>query len=204
MAKKLYTEAGGVSHKVKKLYTEVGGVSHKVKKLYAEVGGYSKLVYNSFRPFTYSFSTFANMSPSLNSYCEIHNWYAGYNEDGSIQLNASCWNATGYSGGAPGSRLQVTFIDPSLVAGKTVTITYNQNFDCDKSYNEFWYYDTKDGGNMSASSMYGRSGDGKVFTRQIPLSTNGFAVQIIVGGDGNNTARITITSITVDGEEVLR
>lgn len=204
MAKKMQVGVNGVTRRVKKMYVGVNGVARKVKSAYVGVNGVAKKFFAGFRPFTYSFSTFANQSPFLNDYCEIHNWGAGLNADGSIYLNASCWNATGYSGGAPVSRLQVSFVDPAQVSGKTVTITYNQNFDVDKSYNEFWYYDTKDGGNMSANSMYGRSGDGKVFTHQIPLSTNGFAIQIIVGGDGNNTARVTITSIKVDGEEVLR
>lgn len=205
MAKRLYVEAGGVAHKVKKLYTEVGGVSRKVKKLYAEVNGLSKLVYNSYEPFAYSFSVHPHNADRINYSCYLQESYAGYNADGSVLLRLKSQNEVGFTGGEPCARLQVTFLDQPAVAGKTVTITYNKEYNSEKSYNEFWYIDTTNGSTISLTSLAGnRDGNGITLTRTLPLSTNGFAIEIRTGGNGLNDARITITSIKLDGVEVLR
>jgi hypothetical protein len=205
MAKKLYTEAGGVSHKVKKLYTEVGGVSHKVKKLYAEVGGYSKLVYNSFTPFTYDFSLYYYQGISLADYCELSSWYAGYRADGTLGMDIVCWNATSYSHCAPAARITINFIDPAALVGKTIVVTYTQDFDTDVDDNELWWHYIKNNGIWTGGSLNGAfDGPGLKFRHKVEAGTTSLYMEMFVGNDGTHGAHITITSITVDGEEVLR
>lgn len=203
MAKKLYTEVGGYSKKVKKLYTEVGGVSHKVKKLYAEVGGVSKMVYSA-GPFSYSFTTYANSSNALNQIFALTTWSAGFKPDGSILLAIHGNNvSSGTDVGAPASKVIITFEDPASMAGKTVKIRYNQQFSR-KAYNDFKVFIRKSGETFSALSITTDSGSDHTFTHIVESDTISLELAAIAGGTGSVICNITITSITVDGEEVLR
>ena len=204
MAKKLYTEAGGYSHRVKKLYTEVGGVSRRVKKLYAEVGGVSKLVFNGARPLLYSFSTYANNSSNgLSGNYTMSTWFAGYQADGTIYLGIHGGNTSSSGGdiGVPAAKVIMDFAED--LTGKTITFYYNQQFDTNKSYNNFWMYITKNG----ATSIKGITtpyGSGNRFSHVVEAGTTRLEIAAIAGAVGSVGVNITFTSITVDGEEVLR
>lgn len=205
MAKKLYTEVGGYSKKVKKLYTEVGGVSHKVKKLYMEVNGLSKLAFNAWQPFTYAFSTHPDSSPILSSYSEVSRWDACFDADGTIRLDIAVWNATDVTGGAPAARVTINYVNPTELVGKTVTVTYNKDFDTSLNYNEFWWFAlTNTGGHGQYGSLSGSDGEGKSFSHVVAANEAGFFMEIVAGSDEGWGGDIVITSITVDGEEVLR
>lgn len=202
MAKKLYTEVGGVSHKVKKLYTEVGGVSRKVKKLYAEVGGYSKLVFNGAQPLIYSFSTYAHNSTSLNQIFEMSSWSAGYGADGSIELVANGHNKSSSTDiGAPAAKVTMDFAED--LTGKTITFFYDQRFDNDKTYNNFWMYITKNGATTIKGFTSGYGYD-RTYNHVVEAGTTSLAIVIIAGAEGYSGGGVSIKSIKVDGEEVLK
>lgn len=204
MARKLYTEVGGASKQVRKLYTEVGGVSHKVKKVYSEVGGYSKLVLHAWQPFTYTFSQHYNNGISLADYCELSSWFAGFRADGTPGMDIVCWNATDYTHCAPTTRITINFANPAELVGKTVKVTYSMDFNTDKDGNEIWWYYVINNGIRTGGSLNGIEGDGLSFSRNIEAGTTSIYMEMFVGGDGTTGAHVTITSITVDGEEVLR
>lgn len=203
MAKKLYTEVGGLSKKVKKLYTEVGGVSHKVKKLYAEVNGLSKLVFNSFDPFTFTFSTYPYCSPSVSDYCRVEHWTAGYNADGLPCIDMFTWNATTPNGGEPCGRITFNFNNPEEMYGREVIVKYTKSFDTDNDGNKLFMIRVVNGTHYTMS-LSGTDGTNRSFRRTIQNGETSFYIEAIAGGDGNVGCDIIITSVTVDGEEVLR
>ena len=203
MARKLYAEVGGLSKKVKKLYAEVGGVSHKVKKLYAEVNGLSKLVYSA-GLLSYSFTTYVNSSNTLNQIFTLTTWSAGFNADGSILLSIHGQNISSATDiGAPAAKVIMTFEDPASMVGKTVKIRYNQQFSR-KAYNELKVFIRKSGETFSALSITTDSGSDHTFTHIVEADTRSLEMAAIAGGTESVICNITITSITVDGEEVLR
>lgn len=203
MAKKLYAEVGGASKLVKKLYTEVNGVSHRVKKLYAEVGGVSKLVFNGARPLIYSFSTYANNSNGLSGNYAMSLWYAGYEADGTIYLaiHGSNTSGSGNDIGVPAAKVIMDFAED--LTGKTITFYYNQQFDTDKTYNNFRLYITKNGA-TSTKGITTSYGSGNRFSHVVEAGTTRLEIAAIAGAVGSVGVNITFTSITVDGEEVLR
>ncbi len=202
MARKLYTEVGGLSKQVKKLYTEVGGVSHKVKKLYTEVGGVSKLVYTA-GPVDYSFVTYVNSTGTLDQRFTVTTWFAGFNADGSILLSIHGNNASsGTTTGAPAAKVIMTFEEP-VAPGKTLKIRYNQQY-AYKAYNDLTVYIRKTGERFSAMNITTDSGNDHEFTHILEDVTRSVEMAVIPGCVGSLTCNITITSITLDGQEVLR
>lgn len=202
MAKKLYTEVNGASRKVKKLYTEVNGVARKVKKLYMEVNGYSKLVFNGAQPLIYSFSTYANNSSSLSGNYTMSTWFAGYQANGTIYLGIHGGNTSGSGSdiGVPAAKVIMDFAED--LTGKTITFYYNQQFNTDKSYNNFWMYITKNGA-TSIKGITTSSGSGNRFSHVVEAGTTKLEIAAIAGAAGSVGVNITFTSINVDGEEVL-
>ena len=203
MARKLYVEVGGVSRKAKKMYTEVGGVSRKVRKLYAEVNGVSKLVFNGVQPLNYSFSTYPHNSNGLSGNYTMSSWFAGYEADGTIYLGIHGRNSSGSGSdiGVPAAKVIMDFTED--LTGKTITFYFDQQFDTDKTYNNFWMYITKNG----ATSIKGITtpyGSGNKFSHVVEAGTTRLEIAAIAGAAGTVNVNITFNSITVDGEEVLK
>lgn len=202
MAKKLYAEVGGASQLVKKLYTEVGGVSHVVKKLYAEVGGVSKLVYALDDLFTFSFHQYYYNAISLNSYCRLDSWFCGYRENGLPGMDIVCWNATGYSGGEPVTKIDINFVNPDALVGKTITVNYAADFNDSKANNRIWYQWQQDNSEFSGG-LVGGNGETIGIGKEIQRGMKNFQIAMRTGGDGNNGAHVTIQSISLDGQQVF-
>lgn len=201
MARKLYTEVGGASKQVRKLYTEVGGVSHLVKKVYAEVGGASKLVYVLDVPFTFGFNQYYYNAISLDSYCELSSWFCGYRANGLPGMDIVCWNATGVGAGCPVTRIDINFVNPDALVGKTLTVNYTVDFD-DTGDNVFWYQWVQNGSTYYGYLVGGDGGPSGI-GRTIERGTTSFQIAMRTGEDGNNGAHVTITSIMLDGVQVF-
>lgn len=203
MAKKLYIEAGGVSHKAKKMYTEVGGVSHKVKKLYAEVNGLSKLVYNAWQPMAYTFTTYPNMAGTLYSGCHVSTWFAGFRADGKPSLDIVTNNDSYCSGGGePLAVMRIALADETA-RGKTMSITYERSFDTNSAASDLmrWLDKTdKTGGVLYLTGQKNQTG---TLTFSIDNYFTAVEFRMRVGAPGYQEAHFTITSITIDGEEIL-
>lgn len=205
MAKKMQVGVNGITRKVKKMYVGVDGVARKVKSGYVGVNGVAKKFFSSFKPFTYAFSLYPYQGISINSYCELSSWFAGYRADGTPGMDIVCWNATHYSHCAPAARITIDFADPAALVGKTITVTYTKDFDTDVSDNELWWYYTINNGIRTGGSLNGAiEGEGLTFSHKVEAGTTNLYMEMFVGGDGTHGAHITITSIKVDGEEVLR
>lgn len=202
MAKKLYTEVGGLARKVKKIYTEVGGVSHLVKKVYAEVGGVSKLVYALDAPFTFGFNQYYYNSIALDSYCELESWFCGYRANGLPGMDIICWNATTVGAACPATRIDINFVNPAALVGKTITVNYIADIDLDKDGNELWYQWVQD--NATYYGYLATNGDNEIgIGKEIVSGMTSFQIAMRTGGDGNNGASVTITSIMLDGVQVF-
>ena len=182
MAKKLYTEVGGVAHKVKKLYTEVGGMSHKVKRLYAEVGGVSKLVYSARQPVR-----FTKYEQSVGN---LYGSYRLSDTDGVLHAQIS-----GYTGGETNNCAIGWMID-NIPAGAEVEITYE------------WY---KGGFEMNDILIYSANGtlathsaNGVIYTNTLKTTSHAGWILAIVNffpaSYYATTSWLTIKSVVVNGE----
>lgn len=201
MAVKLYTEAGGQSKQVRKLYTEVNGTAHLVKKLYAEVNGVSKLVYALDAPFTFGFNQYYYNTIALNSYCELSSWFCGYRSNGLPGMDIVCWNATGYTDGAPTTKIDINFVNPDALVGKTITVNFTADIDTDGD-NEFWYQ-WRQNGSLYYGYLGSWNGQSAGFGRLIERGTTSLEIAMRTGEDGNHGAHVTIQSILLDGVQVF-
>lgn len=201
MAKKFQAIYGGTVHRMKKMQAIYGGVVHNAKSAWAVVNGVWKKVYTSYKPVTFSFGTYAYQSIAVNSYCDLFTHWAGFDGNGNPAMSIACTNATGYSGAEPAAYIRLDF-DAAYMQGKTLQVQFTKDFDNDKDYNYMWWTY----GDDSYDSLVGyiSSVDGeRTFTYSVDPGISHIAFHIRVGGDGNNGAYITITSVTVDGVEVL-
>lgn len=183
MAKKLYTEAGGVSHKVKKLYTEVGGVSHKVKKLYAEVNGISKLVFSAVQP------------PVFTKYEQIDSSFYGYYSL-TPGANSMLAKISGYTAGE-NRACTVGWMIENLPPGADVEITYE------------WYKGGFQMNDIIFSSANGileiRSDNGVVYTNTLKTTNHtgwilGY-VNFFPASYYQTTSWLDIKRVVVDGDQ---
>lgn len=202
MARKLYTEVGGASKQARKLYTEVGGVSHKVKKVYAEVNGLSKLLYSTDDLFSIGFRKYYYNTIALNSYCELSSWFCGYRDNGLPGMDIVCWNAANYNDGAPVTSIDIDFINPASLVGKTITLNYNVDFDVGDSYNMFWYEWIQNGSRYYGSLGGGQGGPSGI-GKMIQSGMTRISLAMRTGNSGNNGEHVTLTSIMLDGVQVF-
>ena len=203
MAKKTYTEVGGGARQARKVYTEVGLAARKVKKIYAEVGGVAKLIFQSLKPFRYTFSTYPYQSISISSYCQNVSMFAGYNANGLPCIDMFTWNATKVNGGEPAGRISLDFINPAELVGKTIQVTYTCDFNTKESGNSLWWYYIQNNGIRNGGSLNGPEGQGLTFSFTVPSGTTSLYLEAVAGADGNVGVDVILTSVKVDGEEVL-
>lgn len=202
MAGKLYTEVGGASKLVRKLYTEVNGVSRLATKVYAEVGGVSKLIYEPNVPFLIGFRKYYYNADALNSNCTLQSWFAGYRENGLPGMDIVSHNAASYYDGAPLVSIDLNFINPAALAGKTLTVNFTVDLDYGAGYNAFrytWLQNGRESWSNLSGGQGGQSGIGKTINKDMTR----FSLQMYTGNAGDNDAHVTITSILIDGQQVF-
>lgn len=212
MAKAMHIGVNGIARKTKKIYIGVDNVARKVKAAYIGVNGVAHKFYSG-SPVTYSFALQgfpldpASTNTTVSPQAVISSWSAGFKDNGDILLSIYTKNGIPLMDAAPSARVKLTFDDPAAAAGKFIKFTFNNKFNCDKSYNYLYFEYTQNGANKRQGFTATWS-DGAWSSFTVPDGTTDLSF-VMVLGEGNDDGyddygNITITSITMAGEEILK
>lgn len=210
MARKMQVTHGGVVNKAKKIQTVYGGVVKNAKSAWMVSNGLWRKFFKA-GPVEYTFKTGGYHYDPAQDPTEIGSWatvssiYAGFEEDGDIWLSVYSHNSAVMDVGAPSARVILNFSEN--VDNKTLRIFFNNNIDLDKSGNSLYYLAREANYNWDRTFMTNSWGSGQSNTYIIPEGTYALEIVMVMGRESNTNfddyGNVTITSITLDGEEIL-